>query len=247
MPSSNRPPSHASEPKILCHFNHYFGTNSNFIGKSTTGVRKDRGDVVRLALDGIRALRFDLDIRVCGLRDFSLLPIDIDLDEISDAQHIVYASIERMFDAMDQYDYFLNIEDDVLITSDVLKACMMFNALSQPNEVYLPNRMECQSDGTSYCVDLFAMPGWKPELQRDFHGTTLGVACNSHSGLSFLSREQMHYATERVNVSSRDVLIGGLMASAYANLHAPFLLWRAKSDLLAHHVFHLDKWLQSPL
>lgn len=234
------------QPKVLCHFNHYFGATSEFVGKSTNGVRKDRAEIVQLALDGIRALPFDMDVRVCGLTDYSLLPVDIDLGASSDPQYIVYASIEHMFDMLDHYDYFLNIEDDILISGDVLTTCMTFNASSQLNEVYLPNRIERRFDGTSYCVDLFAMPGWKPAFHRDFRGTSLGIACNPHSGLSFLSREQMRFAAKRVNLSRRDRILGGLMASAYANLHAPFLLWRAQFDLLAHHVVHLDKWLHSP-
>jgi hypothetical protein len=53
----------------------------------------------------------------------------------------------------------------------------------------------------------------------------------------------MRYAAARVDLASRDLIIGGYMASAYANLHSSFLVWRARSDLLAHHVVHLDNWM----
>jgi hypothetical protein len=59
------------EPRILCHFNHYFGAASEFVGKSTTGARKDDAEVVQLAPDGIRAPRFDLDVHVCGFGECS--------------------------------------------------------------------------------------------------------------------------------------------------------------------------------
>jgi hypothetical protein len=232
--------------KILCHFNHFFGKASGFVGRSTTGTLEDRSELVQTALLRIRALPFDMDIRVCGFPEFSLLPIDLDLSEIREAQHIVYASIERMFNALDDYDYFLNIEDDILVADEVIEACIAFNASSTLNEVYLPNRMERRADGSCYCVDMLAIPGWNGALHRIFRNTTLGIANNPHSGLFFLSRKQMHYAASRVNLSRRKIVVGGFMASAYANLHAPFLLWRAQSDLLAHHIIHLDKWLQSP-
>ena len=97
---------------------------------------------MQTALARIRALPFDMEIRVCGFPDFSLLPIDLDLSEIREPQHIVYASIERMFKGLDDYDYFLNIEDDILVADEVIEASIAFNASSTLNEVYLPNRME---------------------------------------------------------------------------------------------------------
>ena len=59
-----------------------------------------------------------------------------------------------MFYSLDQYDYFLNIEDDILLKANVVEFVVAFNRLSQVNEVFLPNRMECNADGSSYCVDL---------------------------------------------------------------------------------------------
>jgi hypothetical protein len=151
-----------------------------------------------------------------------------------------------MFDDIGSFDYFLNIEDDIAISWDVLATCMAFNDASHANEVYLPNRIEMRADGTSDCVDLVADPSWKPSLTRTFRGAVLGVASNPHSGLAFLSQRQMRYAAERVDRRSRNIIVGGFMASAYANLHGPFLLWRARSDYLAHHVVHLDRWLGRP-
>jgi len=199
-----------------------------------------------MALARIRALPVDVVVRVCGFPQFSLLPIDLDLSYIREPRHIVYESIERMFDELDDYDFFLNIEDDILVADEVIETCIAFNSLSSLNEVYLPNRMERRADGSLYCVDLLVMPGWDGSFHRDFRNTTLGIAKNPHSALSLLSRKQMNYAAQRVNLSRREIVVGGFMASAYANLHAPFLLWRARSDVVAHHVIHLDNWLQSP-
>jgi hypothetical protein len=230
--------------KILCYINHYFGP-SNFVGKSTSGCSEKRSEVVYAAFSRIKAMPFQMDIRICGFKDSSLLPIDLDVSYIGDPRKIVYASIERMFEETNEYDYFLNIEDDILIRSGTLTTMMSFADSFELNEIYLPNRMEFKGDGTSYCVDLLALPGWQGSRRR-FQGVDLDIAINPHSAMFFLNREQMRYATDRVNLQRRDVIIGELMASALANVHAHFSLWRAKSDLLAHHVVHLDKWLKSP-
>ena len=184
-------------------------------------------------------------VRVCGFPGSSLLPIDLDLSYIREPQHIVYASIEEMLPALSDYDFLLNIEDDILINKEVIDACIAFQSVSAVNEVYLPNRMERHTDGSLYCVDLLALPGWNNAFRRTFQDTTLGVAHNPHSAFSFLSRKQMDYAARRLDLSRRETVVGGLMASAFANLHAPFLLWRARSNVLAHHILHLDNWLHS--
>jgi hypothetical protein len=127
----------------------------------------------------------------------------------------------------------------------VFESVFEFNRVSQANEVLLPNRMEFDTDGTAYCVDLIAVPGWNG-LTRTYRGISLDIAKNPNSGLLLLSREQMRYAEARVDLGNRTRIIGGPMASAYANVHTPFLLWRAKSNQMAHHVVHLDRWRHSP-
>jgi hypothetical protein len=207
---------------------------------------EQRRPVVQTTLAGVRALPFEMVVRVCGFPNHALVPIDLDLSEIGEPKHIVYASIERMFKDLDAYDYFLNIEDDILVSDQVIETCMAFSACSELNEIYLPNRMEWGENGSLYCVDLFAWPGWNEAFRRQYHNTTLGVAINPHSAFSFLSREQMKYAASRVDLSRRDILFGGYMVSAFLNVQAPFILWRSRSNLLDHHVIHLDNWLRVP-
>jgi hypothetical protein len=180
--------------RILCYFNHHFGPSSDFVGKSTSSDRDKRPEIVYAALSRIRAMPFDMDIRVCGFKNFSLVSVDLDLSDIGNPENIVYSSIERMFEATDDYDYFLNIEDDILISSEVLTTIMTFTDSSELNEIYLPNRMEYKADGTPYCVDLLVVPGWYG-LRRKFEDVNLDVAMNPHSGMLFLNREQMRYAS----------------------------------------------------
>ena len=234
----------ARQQKILCYVNHYFGTSSAFVGRSTGGDAQTRRKIVQAVIARLRALPGELDICVCGFPEAALVAIDVDLSDIGDPRLIVYESIERMFAAINDYDWFLNIEDDIFVQDNLVPNARAFAAISEINEVWLPNRMESRADGTLLCVDLEAMPGWTG-VERQFQGETLGVAHNHHSGLFLLSREQMRYASTRVPLNRREEFHGGLMASAYANIHAPFLLWRAKSAPLAHYVIHADNWLFS--
>jgi hypothetical protein len=185
--------------KILCYINHYFGKTSVFVGKSTAGYAQSRRQIVQEAVARLRALPGEIDIRVCGFPEASLVPIDLDLSAIGEPRFIVYESIERMFAVIDDYDWFLNIEDDIFVHHDLVANAAAFAAASEVNEVWLPNRMEERADGALSCVDLEAMPGWTG-LERCFLGETLGVAHNHLSGLIVVSREQMRYASTRVSL-----------------------------------------------
>ncbi|WP_322042787.1 hypothetical protein [Paraburkholderia sp. J67] len=232
-------------PRVLCHLNHFYGrasTETEF-GSAVT-PRAIRHDIVQRTIAALRALPFDVDLRVCGFKDHALVPVDIDLSAIGEPQRIVYESLQRMLGVIDQYDWFLNIEDDILIEPQTLERMMAFAAQSPVNEILLPNRVETSGTGEIYCVDLLAMPGWK-SLRNEFDGLALDVADNPHSALMFLSREQMQYARDRVQWTRRDRIVGGLMASAYANAHQAFLLWRSKDNIEAHCVMHLDRWSYS--
>jgi hypothetical protein len=154
----------------------------------------------------------------------------------------VYESIEKMASFVNRFDYFINIEDDVLLTYQTFRRILDFDAHRPIHECYHPNRLE-RKEGYAYCVDLLAMPGWgHNELQYD--GCTLRVARNPHSGLAVLSNEKLQYAMERTDLGQRAILIGHYMASAYANLHQPFLLFRNTTEIELHAVEHLDVWLQ---
>jgi hypothetical protein len=230
--------------------NHYFGEGSSFVGRSTSGDIERRRAVVQQCLDGVRVLGkepdLEVDVRVCGIPGRSLVPVDTDLSNSvgSDPRLIVYRSIQRMFDAVADYDYFLNIEDDLLIDADVVHTMISFAEKNRVNEVLLPHRLETWPDGSSHAVDLQAVPGWQG-LSRAFAGQRLDVARNPHAGMCLLSAAQMRYAARRVDLDRDEQFIGGMMASAYANVHLPFLLWRTRDDVEAHCVTHLDVWLRS--
>lgn len=231
--------------RVLCYVNHYFGSGSAFVGKSATADPGDRERVVQQTLGALRELPFDMDVRVCGVEGSSLVPLDEKFPHLGDPRHLVYAGIERMFSQVRRYDYFLNVEDDILVSGETLETMVRFHASSELNEVYLPNRLETGEDGAPVCVDQLAMPGWLG-LRREFEGRRLDVGVNPHSAMFFLSRAQLEYATTRVDLRRREQFLGGYMASAYANVHSPFLLWRSVEEPTEHSVIHLDRWLHSP-
>ena len=203
-----------------------------------------REAIIRTSIDGSWSLPYDIDVKCCGFPKEALIPIDVDLSGIGDPRWIIASGIEQMFLSSNSYDLFINMEDDIIINKDVIDNVLAFNAVSEVNEIYLPNRMEYHADNAMLCVDLEAMPGWSV-LSREFKNIELGVALNPHSGLFILDRRQFQYAANRVQLKRREQFHGGPMASAYANVHAPFLAWRARSDPIAHHVIHADRWLHS--
>jgi hypothetical protein len=234
--------------RVLCHVNHYFGAKSTFVGKSTAGQPAQRAEIVTRALTSIREAGgsgdLQIDMRVCGFPTESLVPVDLDLSYIGDPLHLIYESLARMSESVDQYDYFLNIEDDILIRPGTIRRMMAFAKENRVNEVLLPNRLERDAPGRARPVDLEALPGWRG-LSRSYRGHSLDVAVNPNSSMLLLSAAQLRYARRRVDFSRRERFIGGFMASAYANAHLPFLLWRTRDDLRAHHVIHLDHWMGS--
>lgn len=244
MPSPHRDLP-TSQPRILCHVIHHHGPSSEFVGGSTRSDAAERRAAVEATLTALRSLPYDVDVRVCGIPGAGLVPIDLDLSGVTDPRHLVYAGIEALVGEIDRYDHFMCIEDDVLVDADTVERMIRFQDAQRVNEVLLPNRLELGHDGDAFCVDLVATPGWRG-LRRTHAGQRLDVAQNPHSGIAFLSRAQLNYARRRVDLGRRDQFLGGFMASAFANLHAPFLLWRTRDDESAHHVVHLDRWTSMP-
>lgn len=231
-------------PRILCYVVHYYGRTSGYVGKSSTSSGDSRRAVLTRALEALRALPYDIDVKVCGDPEASLLPIDINLSAVNDPRHFTFASIENLVLSRAGYDYFLCLEDDILVTPDVIERMIRFERDAEVNEVLLPNRLELVAPGLTYCVDLLAIPGWRG-LRREFEGLRLDIAKNPHSGLAFLSRRQLEYGLGRVDLTRREEIVGEYMPSALANLHEPFMLWRTRDDEAAHHVTHLDRWTSS--
>ena len=153
---------------------------------------------------------------------------------------LIFASLRDMTNHLEDYDYFLNIEDDILITNEVLENIYEFDKQSAISEVFLPNRLE-SIDGHFYCTDIQSFPGWI-NTEKTFKNKRIKVAINPHSGVLILSKSKFKYAAKNIQLRYFMNTIGGPMASSYAHYHSPFTLFRSKDDLFFHYVIHLDNW-----
>jgi hypothetical protein len=227
-------------PRILCGLVHYFGSEPEFVGKSTNSAAEQRLRHVRKAAANLRRQR-GVEVRVCGIGGCSLVPVDIDFSGLQRPEHLVYEALNWIADQLDDYDYFMVVEDDILVPRHVLENILAFDQGHAIDECLHPNRLERRAEGVD-CVDLRAMPGWQ-DRSMSFRGVELRVAKNPHSGFLMLSREKFSFGLERIDRAYRGRFLGGFMSSAFAHYHRPFALYRPYRDLQFHSVVHLDHWL----
>jgi hypothetical protein len=230
--------------RVLCYVNHYFGRPVGFEGRSTDGDDGHRRAIVAACLDGLRALP-GVEVNVCGIEGRALEPIDIDFSGIrDDPKMLVYESLAHMVRRAEDYDYFINIEDDILLPAETFANVVEFDHGSLLNEILHPNRVEEDETGRRFCVDLAAMPGWTYQ-RRTYGGRELRVARNPHSAVLILSRDKLRYALRHIDLSYRGRFLTYEMDSAFAYYLSPFCLYRPYEDLEFHTVTHLDRWAGS--
>jgi hypothetical protein len=240
--------------RILCYVNHFFGQNPHFLGKSSlqSGLNRleiqRRADTRKMHVERVVAqakLIGNVDVKICGIKDYSLIPVDIYFDKIREKPlWLIYESLNHMANLIDEYDYFINLEDDIFLPQETFNNIVDFDKISQVNEILLPNRMEKSQDGKAYCVDLIPLPGWTQQKKK-FNGNDLQVGFNPHSGLLILSKDKFQYALQFLDRDFRGVTLYNELDSAFAYFHSPFCLFRSR-NMDFHYVSHLDKWLYSP-
>ena len=214
--------SSSTEVKVLCHVNHFFGRSRGFVGGSTKGEAERRRETVRRCVEALRELPdADVDLRVCGIGDSALLPLDTRYDELDDPTQLVYESLYDMASHVDEYDYFINVEDDVLVPPETWLNVLEFDRHCLVNEILHPNRMEVDDTGFRYCVDLYGNPVWTHQKKR-FGGQTVRVAVTPHSGILVMSRAKLRYALSQIDRSFRGIIFAKGMESALAHFHSPF-------------------------
>ena len=103
----------------------------------------------------LKSLGDQVDIRICGVNGCALVPLDHTFDFIKDRPtHLVYESLELMTKVIDQYDYFVNIEDDILLSKEAFNNILRFDKCRSINEILLPTRLAMDQPGHSFCIDL---------------------------------------------------------------------------------------------
>jgi hypothetical protein len=226
--------------------NHYFGRSQGFVGGSTRGDLELRRHIVETCVSALRGLpEAEVDLRVCGIGGHALTALDVDYGHLEDPTELVYESLYDMASRAEDYDYFIGIEDDILVPAATWLNVLDFDRSCLVNEILHPNRMEVDDTGFRYCVDLFGNPVWTHQ-RKMFRGKALGVALTPHSGLLIMSRDKLLYALSQIDISFRGIVFAKKMESALAHFHAPFLLYRTCDDLEFHHVLHLDRWKECP-
>jgi hypothetical protein len=228
--------------RTLCYVNHYFGEPVGFQGRSTDQDSERRRAIVAAALEGLRGLP-GAEVAVCGIEGHALEAIDLDFPHIRDNPRLlIFESLAHMARRVDDgYDYFLNVEDDILVPPETLANVVEFDEESLVNEVLHPNRIEVDEAGQRYCVDLKANPSWTYQ-RRTYRDRVLRVALNPHSAILILSRDKLRYALRHLDLDYRGRYHNYEMDSAFAYYNSPFALLRPYEDLEFHTVTHLDRW-----
>lgn len=229
--------------RILCYVNHFYGKNTLFSGKSSSQEPAIRKKIVEKTLESLEKIP-NIEIILCGVGPNSLLPLQLDFNNIEDPRFLVYESLNHMINNTDNYDYFINIEDDIILPEETIQNIFEFDKHFLINECLLPNRIEVNQD-KRVCIDLVAKPGWTSQM-REFNGSPVRVALNAHSGISILSREKIQYLKNYVDLTKKELIIGGYMASAYAKIHSPFCMYRYFNELHKNIIIHQDHWVPEP-
>jgi hypothetical protein len=233
-----------SQPKykILCHINHFYGNNPLFTGKSSTQDAEVRKEIVEKCISQLSEID-GIDIKICGIEGYSLLPLDINFPNIKDIPTLlIYESITHMVQYLDEYDYFINIEDDILLPTQTFHNVIEYDRVSIVNEILHPNRLETDEAGNKFCIDIAVSGYWT--LQRKFYlNREIRVNTNPHSGILIMSQAKLRYAISNIDLGFRGILLSKEMESAFAHFHSPFSLYRLYNDNEFHYIIHMDKWM----
>lgn len=228
--------------RALCLFVHFFDPEGDFPGKSKFQSADVRKWCVERALHSVRSISF-VDVQVCGYGDQSLIDIDRDFRGVAATPELMmYEVLASLAGHVDEYDYFMVLEDDILVGADIFYNVQDFDSTHPVTEVLLPNRVEINSDAI-YCVDTRARPG-TTDRAIWFRGRLLQEFINPHSGVLLLSRSRLQHVLETVDLGYRGKFWGGYMASAFAHFHKPLTLYRVADGLDFHTVQHLDQYVK---
>ena len=239
--------------RVLCCVPHYFAEragNTN-VGqwKSVSQQPDIRRRYVERAISSLRDLSSlpevaTVDVRVCGIEGNSLVSLDVEFDE-PEPWFLVFDTLNWMVERRQDYDYYLLVEDDILVPVEVLSNAIAFDQVSMLNEVLHPNRIEVEKDIADN-TDLRTYGHWTTQ-RKLFCGRQLVVNANPHSAVFVLSARKFNYCADHADLSFRGrfrigEFRGGPMASAFANFLSPVSLYRVYDDLTFHYVVHQDKF-----
>jgi hypothetical protein len=235
--------------KILCFINHFYGASNNFTGGSTSFNLENsnkRKKYVENTINSLKQLGKNVDISVCGITNKSLVPIDISFNHIENRPiELIYESLNKLKDYINSYDYFVNIEDDLILPKETFERIVDISKSLRINEAIIPNRFESDLLGREYCVDLYAIPIWEEE-EKKINDNIFKIPLNPHSGILILSKDRLNYSFEKIDLLFRGITIGRELESAFAHFHSPFQLYRPFNPINYLKIYHQDKFKHSP-
>ncbi len=234
-------------PSVFCVVAHYFDQGPGvFEGGSSRAQPELRRRTVEECLAAARAIPRST-VEVAGVPGKSLVPLDVEMTDMSSPMLLPYETISYMASRVDEFDYFVFAEDDIILPARTLQNCVEFDDESGVFEILHPNRLEQDDSGFWYCTDLYANPTWTYTARR-WRDHSLRVALSPHSGCVILSKEKLKFAMERSDLSFRGRHFSSELESAPANLLQPFQVFRFDDpdDLFEHYVVHRDRWKLSP-
>jgi hypothetical protein len=172
------------------------------------------------------------------------VPLDLDFsDRTENPQFLVFEALQLLQDFRDAYEYFLVVEDDLLLTADLFHNVLMFDDQfghhSSQRWILHPNRIEWRTARPPFCIDLAVLRRRLGEPVQ-FDGRLVQEYENPHSGLLFVNRAKLDIIRQEVDPRFRGFVIGGPMASAFAHYHQPFRLLRFIDGLDRHTIQHMD-------
>ena len=232
--------------RILAAVAHYFdslGIHKNEFGSYSQDNLNSRGLMFDRTIDALivclSELGAEFQIKVYGVENQYIRRPDVILENV-DPKHIPFLTLDDMRTNLEDFDYFLFIEDDIELPSNILKDLLGIDSHLEIDETIIPNRLE-NRNGIQFCVDLVAMPGFKNGIKL-VNGNVLAQSVNPHSGFMFMSREKFARAYSLRKCLEPTIIIGDFMASALANIHSSLKTYRSLPTSEELSVFHQDSW-----
>jgi hypothetical protein len=214
-----------------------------------------RIDRLRRTIDGLLTSfsHCNLTIAVSSLPDRNVvqyLPayqrqcVHLKLQPNCDPLYVGFRVQDELVDSVDQFDWFVFIEDDILINdSCFLDKIAAFHQHSTVQDVLLPNRYEFL-DGTKRYIDLTieSEMAWNRLSAFKLGDIKFAECINPHSGMYCLSQAQIKYwARSKRTWKNQIVMVGPLESAATFCLLECFNLYKPHSNNLHYlEVQHYD-------
>ena len=186
------------------------------------------------------ALQFD---NITGYRhQLELGSVDDAVEELvtdnPDAQYVISPTWQNL--RIRKYRRTSSQPGGLIINADFMEKLMNLQKHLRNFETVIPNRLEF-FNGKPFCVDIFALPGWKSE-SKFIDNQTFVEPINTHSGFMFLPRKTFLRAYKNRKHVHPTILIGDYMASSLANIFSSMRVYRPIPTNSSLTIVHEDSW-----